>query len=221
VTDSRMKGRVKGLFGGPTPDQDMMEPTAASPSPTDPDARQALQVLVLAQRTADDHVAQAQQHAEQIRADARAAAERVARDAHASADATRREAGKVLADARGNAEQMAREAQAHSEAVRREADQALAGARERAAQLVRDAEDTAEGLERDAQQRYEEAVGGLAAKRAALKEQIGSLQQFDRDYRARLRTFMQGQLQALGVDEPPPIEEVDDADPVRELSARE
>jgi hypothetical protein len=35
-----------------------------------------------------------------------------------------------------------------------------------------------------------------------LQQEIEALQQFDRDYRAQLVAFMQGQLRALGVDAP-------------------
>ena len=45
-------------------------------------------------------------------------------------------------------------------------------------------------------------VGSLAGKREALQEQIEALEQFDREYRARLQTFMQGQLRALWADQP-------------------
>jgi hypothetical protein len=45
-------------------------------------------------------------------------------------------------------------------------------------------------------------VGNLAARREVLQQQIEALQEFDRDYRARLLTFMQAQLRALWVDEP-------------------
>jgi cell division septum initiation protein DivIVA len=201
VTDSRMKGRVKGLVGGTSRDNDVPE---KNPAPSDPDAqRQALQVLILAQRTADEHLATAQQEADKIWAAARATAEQIARDTQTHAENARREAATALADARATAEQIARDAQAHADGVRRDADEVLADARARAAEIVQSAEANAEKLEREAQQRYEDALGGLTVKRAALQKQIEALQQFDGDYRARLRTFMQNQLAALGVDQPP------------------
>jgi len=45
-------------------------------------------------------------------------------------------------------------------------------------------------------------VGSLATKREGLQNQIEALEQFDREYRSRLTTFMQGQLRALWVDQP-------------------
>jgi len=206
VTDSRMKGRVKGLFGGTSPDDELPEQTYDLP---DPDAqRQALEVLVLAQRTADEHMASARHQADKIRGDALAKAEQIARDAQAHADGARREAGKALSDARATAEQVARDAQAHADGARRDAEKIVSDARARAEEIAKDAQANADGLEREAQNRFEDVVGSLAGKRAALQEQIESLQQFDRDYRARLRSFMQGQLRALGVDDSPSNAEI-------------
>jgi cell division septum initiation protein DivIVA len=201
VTDSRVKGRVKGLFGGATPDTDMPEPTMGLP---DPDTqRQALQVLVLAQRTADEHVASARHQSDRIRADARATAEQIAREAQAHAESARHESAQALSQARAAAEQIVREAKAHADGTRRDAEKLLSDARAQAEKIGKAAQEAADGLGREAQQRYDDVVGSLAAKRSALQEQIEVLQQFDRDYRARLRVFMQGQLDALGVDEPP------------------
>ena len=45
-------------------------------------------------------------------------------------------------------------------------------------------------------------MGGLAARREALQQQIEALEQFDRDYRSRLTAFMQSQLRQLWVDQP-------------------
>jgi cell division septum initiation protein DivIVA len=200
VTDSRMKGRGKGLLGGTSRDS---EPPEQSAGTSEPDAqRKALQVLILAQRTADEHLATAQQEADKIWAAARATAEQIARDTQVHAENARREAAKALSEARAAAEQIAREARAHADGVRRDADEILSDAQARAAEIVQDAEANAEKLDREAQQAYEEALGGLTVRRAALEKQIDALEQFDRDYRARLRTFMQNQLLALGVDEP-------------------
>jgi vacuolar-type H+-ATPase subunit H len=200
MADSRVKGRVKGLLvGAPADDvapddrHDVLDPDAQ---------RQALQVLILAQRTADDHVASAQHQAGNIRSDARATAEQIVRDAQAHADGARQDAGKKLADAHQTAEQIVREAQAQADGMRRDADKVLSDARTGAAEIIKDAQANAAGLEHEAQQRYDDVVGSLEGKRAALLEQIEALQQFDRDYRSRLAAFMQGQLRALGAPMP-------------------
>lgn len=215
MTDSRTKGRVKGLFGSTSPDNNESPDQMTSYGAPDPDAqRQALEVLVLAQRTADEHVASARHQADKIRADALAAAEQIARDAQQHADGVRREATEALSHARASAGQIARDAQMHADGARHEAEKILSDARAKATEIAKDAQAHADGLEREAQQRYQEVVGSLASKRAALQQQIEALQQFDRDYRARLRTFMQGQLHALGLDEPPTNAEIHQPAPV-------
>ena len=102
--------------------------------------QQALRVLMMAQRTADDHVADA-----------------------------RREADKLLSESRTKAEEATREARAKADA-----------------------------LERDARQRHQEAMGGLDAKRTALQKHIEELKQFEREYRTRLRAYLESQLRDLG-----------------------
>ncbi len=211
MTDNRMRDRVKGLLGTPLPDDDKAPEHIDGHS--DPDAeRQALQVLTLAQRTAEEHVASAHRQAERIHAEARATAEEIVRDAQQHAHGVRREADTSLADARAAAQRTAREAQERADDARRAAEKMLAEARERADAAAADAQAKADELARRAQQRYDDVVGSLAAKREALQRQIEALEQFDRDYRARLTAFMQGQLRALWVDEPRVDGDVDEAD---------
>ena len=101
--------------------------------------QQALRVLMMAQRTADDHVSDARREADKLLSDARSKAEEVTRDARAKADA----------------------------------------------------------LERDARQRHQEAMGGLDAKRTALQKHIEELKQFEREYRTRLKAYLESQLRDL------------------------
>jgi DivIVA domain-containing protein len=101
--------------------------------------QQALRVLMMAQRTADDHVSDARREADKLLSDARTKAEEVTRDARAKADA----------------------------------------------------------LERDARQRHQEAMGGLDAKRTALQKHIEELKQFEREYRTRLKAYLESQLRDL------------------------
>src|SRR5215469_9667316 len=113
---------------------------ASGPVVTGDGEQQALRVLMMAQRTADDHVADA-----------------------------RREADKLLSESRTKAEETTREARAKADA-----------------------------LERDARQRHQEAMGGLDAKRTALQKHIEELKQFEREYRTRLRAYLERQLRDLG-----------------------
>jgi DivIVA domain-containing protein len=111
---------------------------ASTPSAGDGE-QQALRVLMMAQRTADEHVNDA-----------------------------RREADKLLTEARQKSEEMTREARAKAEA-----------------------------LERDARQRHQEVMGSLDAKRTALQKHIDELKQFEREYRTRLKAYLESQLRDL------------------------
>jgi len=120
--------------------QSELEQTRSQGGPVPGDGeQQALRVLMMAQRTADDHVADA-----------------------------RREADKLLSEARTKAEEVTREARAKADA-----------------------------LERDARQRHQEAMGGLDAKRSALQKHIEELKQFEREYRTRLKAYLESQLRDL------------------------
>ncbi|WP_173068411.1 DivIVA domain-containing protein [Phytohabitans houttuyneae] len=172
-------------------------------SPNDANAQHhALQVLTLAQRTGEEHIASARRESDRIIAEARAQAEQVMRDAQSHAQVLQKEAEKALADAHASAAQITEAAQAHSDAAQRSADDILGDARARADELVKASQASADELKHQAQQRFEDVVGSLAAKREALQRQIEALEQFDHDYRARLTSFMQHQLRSLWVDEP-------------------
>jgi cell division septum initiation protein DivIVA len=213
LNDSWTEGRVRELHRQMLPDAERLRssPGAARPEPpqqTDLRAgddlqRQALQMLALAQRTAEEHVASAHSEADRIHAEARAAAEQIIREAQARADTVRGEARQSLSDAKAASARTAEDARAHADRARHEGDKIVANARAQAAEIDKDAQATADRLKRQAQLRYEEMVGNLEAKREALQEQIKALQEFDRNYRARLLTFMQAQLRALWVDDSP------------------
>lgn len=216
MSDSGMKGRVKGLLAGAPPGKESPDqPVIPSEVLNDPNPqRQALQVLTLAQRTADEHIAGAHRQADKIFADARAAAEQVVKDAEAHANDLRREADKSLADAHTNGARIARDAQAKADEARRSADEILADARAKAEEVAKDAQANADELQHQAQQRYQDVVGSLAARREALQQQIEALEKFDREYRSRLQMFMQSQLRALWVEQPHVTDEVELPEPV-------
>jgi cell division septum initiation protein DivIVA len=195
-----MKDRVKVLLNGTSSDGQTSEHQVVQPPQAHPN--QALQVLTLAQRTAEEHVARAHHQADKIRTDALAAAEQIARDAQVHAHNVRREADKILADARAAAEQIARDSHARTEDARRTAEKIVTDAREQAETIAEDARANADHLNLQARQRYDDVVGSLGTKREALQQQIEALEHFDREYRGRLTTFMQGQLRALWVDQP-------------------
>jgi len=206
MTDNRMKDRVKVMLGTPA-ESETSEHAVVGQNPRFPD--QALQVLTMAQRTAEEHVATAHHQADKIRTDAQAAAEQIARDAQVHAHNVRREADKVLFEARQASEQLARDARARTEEAQQNADKILAEARGQAEAITAEARAAADQLKAAAQLRHDDVVGSLGARREALQQQIEALEQFDREYRGRLTAFMQGQLRALWVDQPHVVGELE------------
>jgi hypothetical protein len=162
----------------------------------------ALQVLTLAQRTAEDHVAAVNRHAQKIQTEALALAEQIHRDAQSYADKIRAEADNLLVEARAAAELSSRDAEAKAASIRLKAELALADAHAECERIVAGGRSHAEQLKVQAELRYEDAVGGLALRREALQAQIEALEVFDTDYRQRLTTFLQGQLRSLWTQQP-------------------
>lgn len=212
MTDNRLKDRVKLMLNGTPHDMTHPEslPMPQIPAPDPAHPNQALQVLTLAQRTADEHIHSAHRHADRIRADATAAAEQIAREAHTYAQNVRLEADKIMTKARATAEQAELEAQTIAEEAQRHSEKIMSEAHRRAEAVVVEAEDQAEELRQRAERRYEDVVGSLSTKREALQRQIEAMERFDHEYRARLTSFMQGQLRALWVDEPQVTEDFDE-----------
>jgi cell division septum initiation protein DivIVA len=213
-----MKDRVKMVLNGTSRDSETTEHSMVAPQQAPNGApgahpNQALQVLTLAQRTAEEHVARAHHQADKIRTDALAAAEQIARDAQVHAHNVRREAEKILTEARAAAEQIARDSHARTEESRRTAEKIVGDARAQAEQIADDAQANADHLNLQARQRYDDVVGSLGSKREALQQQIESLEQFDREYRSRLTQFMQNQLRALWVDQPHVADDLPDQVP--------
>src|SRR5256885_12007130 len=85
----------------------------------------------------------------------------------------------------------------HGADAGREADKLVSDARTKAEEVTREARAKADALERDARQRHQEAMGGLDAKRTALQKHIEELKQFEREYRTRLKAYLESQLREL------------------------
>jgi len=90
-----------------------------------------------------------------------------------------------------------RTADEHVSDARREAEKLLTDARQKADELTLDARTKAEALERDARQRHQEVMGSLDTKRTALQKHIEELKQFEREYRTRLKAYLESQLRDL------------------------
>jgi DivIVA domain-containing protein len=101
-------------------------------------------------------------------------------------------ADQAIADAR-------READETLGRARREADEVLTKARRQAEQITGDARARAESLERDAQERHRQAMGSLVQTREELERRVDDLRAFEREYRSRLKAYLEGQLRDLEV----------------------
>ncbi|GAA3445796.1 DivIVA domain-containing protein [Planomonospora venezuelensis] len=101
-------------------------------------------------------------------------------------------ADQAIADARREADETVTRA-------RREADDILGKARRQAEQVIGDARARAETLERDAQERHRQAMGSLVQNRDELERKVEELRSFEREYRSRLKLYLENQLAELNV----------------------
>lgn len=85
----------------------------------------------------------------------------------------------------------------HVATAQQKADEVLRKARTEADKLVSDARRRAEDLDRDAQEKHRQAMGSLITEREKLEQQIEVLRTFEREYRSRLKSYLQGQLEQL------------------------
>ena len=187
---------VPPAFGGPEPAAPPTPAPTPAPEPVAAPAAEpaaplgategqeaALRTLLLAQRTADEAVAEARAEAAQIVAAAQA-------EADAALESARAEAEQTLAAARTEAEQTRASARA-------EADTTLSRARAEAERTVDTARDSALQMEQQAQARVQAATGDLEERKSALESRIEELHAFEREYRTRLRAYLENQLREL------------------------
>lgn len=162
----------------------------------------AMEVLVIAQRTAEEHIRTTRAEAENIRAEALSSAGEIVRDAEAMAQDIRRKAERAMNDANAAADNVARRAQERADEVERTASAIMSDARDRADQMSADARRGLDEMRRQAQEEYDSVLERLQSNRETLLRQIESLEQFDRDFRQRLLAFMQGHMRSLLADDP-------------------
>lgn len=110
-------------------------------------------------------------------------------------------AARVLALAQQTADQAIADARREADETltraRREADDVLTKARRQSEQIMSDARARAESLERDAQERHRQAMGSLVQSREELERRVDDLRAFEREYRSRLKAYLEGQLRDL------------------------
>jgi DivIVA domain-containing protein len=122
-------------------------------------------------------------------------AERLTAEAKSEADA-------MLTDARTKSEQLLSEARAKSDGLvndaRARAETMLGDARTRAETLERQSRDKAATLVGDAERKQAEIIGTITRDKSVLEKKIDELRTFEREYRTRLKTYLESQLRDLG-----------------------
>ncbi|GAA1382566.1 DivIVA domain-containing protein [Pseudonocardia kongjuensis] len=133
---------------------------------------QAAKVLGLAQEMADRLTAEAKNEADTMLSDARTKSEQLLSDARTKADG-------LVNDARSRAETMLNDARTRSET------------------LERQSRDKASGLVSDAERKQNEIMGAIQRDKSVLEKKIDELRTFEREYRTRLKTYLESQLRDL------------------------
>jgi DivIVA domain-containing protein len=181
LEDARSRPAQMGAPVAP-PTQQMAPPPPmqrpmAPPPPPEPDHGadhhvQAAKVLGLAQEMADRLTAEAKHEADAMLSDARNKSEQLLSEARAKSDG-------LVNDARTRAETMLNDARTRAETLERQS-------REKAAQLVGDAE-----------RKQTEIIGSITRDKSVLEKKIDELRTFEREYRTRLKTYLESQLRDL------------------------
>lgn len=140
---------------------------------SDDQALRATRVLSLAQDTADRLTSTAITEADTMVADARASAEQIVSEARYIAEAT-------VTDAQQRADAMLGDAQSRSESQ------------------LRQAYEKADFLQADAERKHTEFMTSINQQRAVLEGRLEQLRTFEREYRTRLKTYLESQLEELG-----------------------
>jgi DivIVA domain-containing protein len=112
------------------------------------------------------------------------------------------ESDKLLSDARTQADQMVNEARVTAESTvaeaRQRADALLADAQTRSETQLRQAQEKADALQADAERKHSEIMGTINQQRTVLEGRLEQLRTFEREYRTRLKTYLESQLEELG-----------------------
>jgi DivIVA domain-containing protein len=144
-----------------------------SPAASEEQAIKAARVLALAQDTADRLTGTAKAEADKLLADARTNADQIVSEARHTAETT-------VADAKQRADAMLSDAQTRSETQ------------------LRQAQEKADALQADAERKHTEIMGTINQQRTVLEGRLEQLRTFEREYRTRLKTYLESQLEELG-----------------------
>jgi DivIVA domain-containing protein len=114
----------------------------------------------------------------------------------------RAESDKLLSDAHANAEQIVAEARYIADTTmneaRQRADAMLADAQSRSETQLRQAQEKSDILQSDAESKHTEVMSTINQQRTVLEGRLEQLRTFEREYRTRLKTYLESQLEELG-----------------------
>lgn len=114
----------------------------------------------------------------------------------------RAESDKILGEAQASADQMVSEARYIAETTvneaRQRADAILGDASSRSETQLRQAQEKADFLQADAERKHSEVMGTINQQRTVLEGRLEQLRTFEREYRTRLKTYLESQLEELG-----------------------
>ena len=147
-------------------------------------------VLALAQKLHDQYVSEGQSTRKRLISEGQTYHDRVVSEAEAKQEA-------YLADAQAKHNELSSTGQAKY-------DELIAEAAARHEQMITEARERSTGMVAEAQQRKATVLQALSRERDVLQKTIDELRTFERDYRARLKSYLEGQLHELdqtGADE--------------------
>jgi DivIVA domain-containing protein len=185
--------------GPPQPVPVQQAPPPPPPQPVAAEARAGgeeaiARALVMAQRMADQTVEEAKVKAKSMVAEAEARAKNMTEQAQMRAREVTEAAQMRAREVTEAAQMRAREV---TEAAQARARELTEGLETRYKERIQSAEARARVAEEQARMQIAQATEQVARRRQELESSIEALRAFERDYRARLRGFVEGQLKAL------------------------
>ncbi|HKQ03033.1 MAG TPA: DivIVA domain-containing protein [Actinomycetes bacterium] len=179
----------------PPPPPPQPQPVAAEARGSGAGGEEAIaRALVMAQRMADQTVEEAKVKAKSMVAEAEARAKNMTEQAQMRAREVTEAAQMRAREVTEAAQMRAREV---TEAAQARARELTEGLETRYKERIQSAEARARVAEEQARMQIAQATEQVARRRQELESSIEALRAFERDYRARLRGFVEGQLKAL------------------------
>ena len=179
----------------PPPPPPQPQPVAAEVRGSGAGGEEAIaRALVMAQRMADQTVEEAKVKAKSMVAEAEARAKNMTEQAQMRAREVTEAAQMRAREVTEAAQMRAREV---TEAAQARARELTEGLETRYKERIQSAEARARVAEEQARMQIAQATEQVARRRQELESSIEALRAFERDYRARLRGFVEGQLKAL------------------------